>query len=505
MNTFNNKKWFVTSKFKDTVTSKEFKSKGKYLKGSIFAIIVGFVVAGVLIGILNVNPFDYFFKMFQVAFDELYLTQTFNWIAVYIVGGVAMAIGFKSGVFNIGASGQILTATSMSTIVLFSIVPKNTTEINGQTIFLLFLVSVFSGAFMAFIAGMLKALFNMHEVVTTILLNWVAWYFFKWIFTYGYPDEFGGGLAGSSQHIPDGLLSIGGNEIIAPLLIAMGVVVIAAIVLAKTTFGFKLKAVGSAPEAAKYSGINVKQKIVLAMTISGGIAGIAGFISMCTLNPNTYFGNDNLPTLGFDVIAISLVAFNNPVGLIFVGALWGVIQNAGAPISSLYGIPTQIAGLVSGIIIYLAAISAVFIMFNPVQIFKMWIFVLKSKNDRKMLLILYKKKWALLLKKPLIIFNKDYQKAVKAAETKADQKIVKLDLKAIDSLALTHIKTSIKELKKWIWEKNTIKGLKGIKRRNDEAIQTINAETINKIEAAKLKFGIFKDEVKTRKINNYID
>ncbi|PPE05511.1 ABC transporter permease [Williamsoniiplasma lucivorax] len=496
MNKFKQQKWFFTSKLRDVTQSNEFQKRQKYLKGSILAIIAGFVVSGILLATLNVNPFDYFYRMFNVAFSELYISQTFNWMAIFIVGGVAVAIGFKTGVFNIGAPGQILAATSVSTIVLFSLVPKDTTSVEPSMILLLFLVSVVSGAFMAFIAGILKAMCNIHEVVTTILLNWFIWYLFKWIFVSGYPNQFGStSLPGASMEIPSGMLNIGENEIIIPLLIAGGIVVIATLLFLKTTFGFKLKAVGNSSNAAKYSGINVKQKIIIAMTMSGAIAGVAGFISMATLNPNTFFANDNLPTMGFDVIAISLIAFNNPVGMIFIGGLWGVIQNAGAPISSLYGIPTQIAGLVTGIILYFAAISVIFMMFKPQQFFKMWIYLLKAKTERKALWLLYCKKYRLSLRKTFIKFDKEYRQAIKTTQTLIDEKIVKMDFQGIIKLELNQISAIIKALKKQLNEKNTTQGFAGIRNRYLKNVQQIHQQTRTMIEDEKFKLNLFKTEL----------
>ncbi|PPE05507.1 ABC transporter permease [Williamsoniiplasma lucivorax] len=497
---FKRHSWFITSKTKEVMFSSEASHKMKYLKGSIFAILAGFIISGLLISILNVNPFEYFFRMFDVAYSKLYFNESFNWMAFYIIGGLAMAVGFKSGVFNIGAPGQIIAATGMSTVVLFSIIPREQTQVDGGVVFLLFLVSVLFGALMAFIAGILKALFNIHEVVTTILLNWFVWYFFKWIFTSQFANQFGSNsLPGASMNIPSGLLAIGGNQVIAPLLIALGCVVIVGILFAKTTFGFKLKVVGSSPSVAKYSGINVKQKIVLSMVISGALVGVASFVLMTTLNPNIYFGNDNLPVYGFDIIAISLVAFNNPIGVIGVGWLWGIIQNAGAPISSLYGIPTQIAGLVSGIIIYFAAISAIFIMFNPIQLLKMSYYILKSKHEKKLLWLLYKKKTKALLRKKFLFFTKDYKAAIQESTTKFDKQIVRLDFKSLYDMEINHTNQAIKELKKTILDKNTIYGFDGITTRKNKSIKNTNKQVIKNIEQIKLALQTFKVDVKVRK------
>jgi simple sugar transport system permease protein len=121
--------------------------------------------------------------------------------------------------------------------------------------------------------------------------------------------------------MPTDVFTINGSNVLVPLLIAAGCILIVAILFAKTTFGFKLKAVGSSQSASKYAGINVKAKVIQAMTISGAFAGIAAFINMYTILPNTSFTVDNLPTIGYDAIAVSLVAFNNPFGIIFVSGL----------------------------------------------------------------------------------------------------------------------------------------------------------------------------------------
>ena len=121
--------------------------------------------------------------------------------------------------------------------------------------------------------------------------------------------------------MPSDQLAINGSSIAVPLIIAVVCLVIVAFLLSKTVFGYKLKAVGSSPNAAKYAGFNVKAKIVESMLISGGLAGVASFVNVLTLNPNISFTVDNLPAIGYDGIAISLVAFNNPIGIFFTSFL----------------------------------------------------------------------------------------------------------------------------------------------------------------------------------------
>ncbi|ATZ18404.1 ribose/galactose ABC transporter permease [Williamsoniiplasma somnilux] len=492
--------WVSSKQTKEFLTSSEFKNKNKYIKGSVLAILSGFIVASLIVAFLNVNPFVYFGKLFAVAFNPLYLDATLNWMAVYVIAGLAVAVGFKSGVFNIGAPGQILGASGMSTVVVWSILDPSATTMSGGLIFLVFLICVITAAFLAFVAGILKALFNIHEVVTTILMNWAVWYLFKYVFmTYG--AKFGSVLAGNSKAIPEGMFNINGSSILIPLLIALVVVIFVAVLFAKTTFGFKLKAVGTSVPASKYSGINVKNKIVAAMTLSGALAGVAAFVSIMTVSPNTYFGSDSLPTFGFDAIAVSLVAFNNPFGMLFVGLLWGMIQTAGAPISSLFGIPTQISGLVSGIIIYLAAISAIFIKFEPWKMLKLQIYIWRSGAERKLL-------WKLRCQRNRFWFNrivtcvdKDYKANLNKLSDKLEIRNFKEEYKTNLTMKMNHLNGQIRDLKNLIWDQNTNKGLYGIKTRCKNQIHSLDNESLTKIELINLAYSNFKEDLTKNKKN----
>jgi general nucleoside transport system permease protein len=97
------------------------------------------------------------------------------------------------------------------------------------------------------------------------------------------------------------------------------------------------------------------------MTISGALAGLASFLNIFTVSPNLTFGVDNLPTVGYDAIAVALVAFNNPFGVIGVSVLWGVVQSAGGSAAALFNMPSQLSLLIFGIVVYFAAIAIVFI------------------------------------------------------------------------------------------------------------------------------------------------
>ncbi|QVK01986.1 ABC transporter permease [Mycoplasma mycoides subsp. capri] len=503
--------WTLSKKSKYLFGSDSTKTKLKYIKGSIFSIIVGFIVSGIFLSFLNINPFTYFALLFGINFDKNFYQISLNWMAVYIVAGLSMAIAFKSGVFNIGASGQILTATSVATIVFFSISGKDASSISPFMIILMLITCIISAAFIAFIAGILKALFNIHEVVSTILLNWSVFYIFKWFF--GRYQDFSSGLSYTSKNIPSDQLSIGTNTVIIPLLIALICVVIIWILFSKTVLGFKLKAVGSSITGSKYIGINVKRQIITSLTLSGAVAGIAGFLSMFTVSPNNFFASNSLPTLGFDAIAVSLVAFNNPIGIIAIGWLWAIIKTGGGPISSLYSISTQISGLISGILIYFTAIVSVFIAFKPWELLKNKYNLYTSKVNREIYWKLKLYTFKLRLKKIFLIFTKDYKQEVNnkyQIYTKQNQitnktsnphlfwngrKNIKIELKNDLKQSIYLVKSKIDEIKKFVDQDKNSLNVNGLKNDLNKQVNLLASKYIQNLRDLDLELADHKYKI----------
>lgn len=524
MNQWSLNNWKLHKKTKDTFTSYETRQKFKYIKGSVFAIVLGLILAGIIIAVQNVNPFIYLRELFKVSFSGLFVEQTFQWLAVYIIAGLAVGIGFKSGMFNIGVSGQMLLGAGLSIIYYkLGVVGANHT-MNAGHLIVIFLICLFSGAFLAGIAGLLKALFNIHEVVTTIMLNWTVWYLLKFIFT-KYQKLTGDGI-NTSASMPADQLAINGSSIAIPLIIALVCLVVVALLLAKTVFGYKLKAVGSSPNAAKYAGFNVKAKLTQAMLISGGLAGIASFINVLTLNPNIAFTIDNLPSTGYDAIAISLVAFNNPIGIFFTSFLWGVLQSGGASTASLFNMPSQTASLVFGIIVYFAAISVVFMNYYPILRLRICLATANSRTTRDEVHDLHLQQWNLAKQR----FNwrklpdiQNYKEAMKAEkqilkttyQTQAEKltyRQYREQIRLINHQIHDYVhdyKNNLKELdKKLSQQVKTVKkdnyierltmAKQGIKRRESVLLKITDQNALGALGIIKSDYVNQKDQLKTK-------
>lgn len=523
---FSKFKWTFSNRLKYVVTSDHSKEKRKVFKGSIFSILAGLATASILLIFLSVNPFEYFYYVFSYSFESSFLPETFNWTAVYIIAAISMAIAFRCGVFNIGASGQILTSTCLSTIILVLIKGKTISSIDSGTIFLLFIICVLSGAILAFIAGLLKALFNIHEVVSTILLNWTAFFTLKWFFDFT-GDSFKSPTPGITFTIPSNQLNIGDNHWLLPIIIASICVLFVWVLFSKTTLGFKLKAVGSSPSASQYVGINVKTQIVGALTLSGAFAGLAGFVAMFTVTPNTSFAIDSLPTLGFDAIAVSLVAFNNPIGIIGTGWLWAAIKTGTGPASGFYTISTQLSSLISGILIYFTAIASIFIRLEPWTAIKNKFYILNSGINLKIIRKLKSHIRKLKSKKRFLCLSSEYKERLEqeyiayCKENNIDinneqvsllakkwngRKNLKLVMKKeIDSL-ISLCEDKLAEVKKHVKEEKTELNVCGLKTELSKEKALIISNFIEKQRNLNLEFSTQKDKVrKTRDsiLNSY--
>lgn len=273
--------------------------------------------------------------------------------------GLAIAFSFKLGLFNIGITGQV-TAGAFTSICL---------GIMGNNFFVCMLSGIVIGAIAGFIPGFLKAKFNVNEVLSGIMLNWIIYYIIGLIGSLGLDSSF------KDRNTPAELInmplngrmpSLGAdNGISIGIIISLVLVIIFEIILFKTKFGFELRLTGSNRFASQYSGMNQTKNIILAMTISGALAGLAGYMLYANpLNPPRFrwdSSNNALISDGFTGISVALIAQNSPIGCILSSLLLTMIDGAQSQmstISSAYNV--HYTELIKSIIIYVASFSSFF-------------------------------------------------------------------------------------------------------------------------------------------------
>ena len=297
-----------------------------------------------------------------------------------ILTGLSVAIAFKTGLFNIGASGQYLAGTAATLFIALSI---PTSSVPRWIIWVLaFLGGMAAGALWGMIPGILKACLNINEVIACIMTNRIAANVVTWLFDISnlknmventkssdiYSTSYGltnvdcvlTYVKGEGVSTPKmGLDKIfSGSQVNGGILIAIALAIIVYIVLSKTTLGYELKVCGSNRFAARYAGIQDKRNIVLSMAIAGALAGAAGTLYYLSGNTEFYWNTyQSLPAAGFNGIPVALLAVSNPIGVVFTGMFMSMLSIAGLQLTSLTAYNEYITDVIIAVIVYLSAFS----------------------------------------------------------------------------------------------------------------------------------------------------
>jgi simple sugar transport system permease protein len=247
-----------------------------------------------------------------------------------ILTGLAVAFAFRCGMFNIGGQGQYMLGAIAGVWI--------GTRLEGLPgfahILLALVVGTLAGAMIAGVAGILKATVGAHEVIVTIMLNWIVYWFGTFLFGLEGPlqntQEFGQSNPVSNDIVQSAHLHVfWGNPILQGLhvgfFIAIGALVAYWVILNRTTLGYEVRAVGFNPEAARYGGISVARNYFLAMAISGGFAGLAGAIDILGWQFRLAVNDVQISTIGFIGIAVALLGRNTAVGVGFAALLFGAL------------------------------------------------------------------------------------------------------------------------------------------------------------------------------------
>lgn len=272
----------------------------------------------------------------------------------YIFAGLAVALGFRAGLFNIGAEGQIGIGWMVAVVVGFAI--------KGLPAYvhlpLAVLVGAAAGGIWSAIAGVLKARTGAHEVITTIMLNYVSFRLSEWLLCG--PLEVSQGTCrtqdvGTTAYLPRFLehpVTVHWGFVLALVAAAA-----TAWFLFRTTWGFELRTVGANPDAARYGGMSVAKNYVLAMFLSGCLAGLAGVSQGLGITHNVALGFS--AGYGFDSIALALLGKSNPAGVVGASILFGVLRAGSARMQSVAGVPTEIVQIVQSLVIVFIAAPAI--------------------------------------------------------------------------------------------------------------------------------------------------
>lgn len=280
------------------------------------------------------------------------ISETLFATSPLLIAGLGIALGFRAGLFNIGAQGQMFMGGIAATYVGIYWVSPSIIHIP-----LTLLAGLLGGMIWGGLAGLLKARTGAHEVITTIMGNFIALYFVQWVLTTeplqdpGRNNPQSAALAESAQ-----LPRLFGSEyrVTIGFLIAVGLVFLLQWLLFRSSIGFELRAVGSNPSAGSYAGMNVAILVTVAMGLAGGFAGIAGANQVMGLEP--YKATPALPgTIGFDAITVALLGRSNPVGVLWAALLFGALVAGGREMQGAAQVPIDLVVVLQALIVIFVA------------------------------------------------------------------------------------------------------------------------------------------------------
>ena len=338
---------------------------GLQLAAPGLAIAFALVVSGLILMLTGFSPGDVLRVVVEEGFERQRMVEMVNRAGPYYISAVAVAVGFKMNLFNIGVEGQYKVAALVAAWAGASVSFPGPIHV----VFIL-VAAVLTGAAWALIPGILRAARGVSEVISSIMLNAIAFGFSSFLLTRYFRaprGEFAGTVGtvalDRSGRFPslNGLLSGVGIELPSSsrvqsyILVAVAVGVIYRVVIWRTRFGFDLRASGSNAEAATASGVDPKRMIVSTMVFSGGIAGLVG-LSNIMGEAGRYTDVSVVSGLGFTGIAVALLGRNHPVGIAFGALLWAFMDALQTPLST-NELPKQITAILQGVTVLSVVIA----------------------------------------------------------------------------------------------------------------------------------------------------
>jgi simple sugar transport system permease protein len=314
------------------------------------AVILATVIGGVILAISGVNPFVAYAALLKGAFGSPEaIGRTLEKATPLIFSGLAVAFAFKGGLFNIGAQGQLLLGALVAAVVGFTV--------SGLPPLLHASLALFAGglagALYGAIPGALKVYTGAHEVIVTIMLNYIAINITDYFADGPLKDTSPGNIVARTPLILDSARIPSVGEIPIGFFLAVAAAILIWWLLYKTTFGFEIRTVGLNPHAAKYAGMKVAFTVIMTMMVSGFLAGAGGGVE--TLGVVGRYQPGFNVGIGFDGIMIALLGRTNPFGVIPAAILVGAMKAGSSQMQFSAGVAKEITDVIQALILFFVA------------------------------------------------------------------------------------------------------------------------------------------------------
>ena len=353
-------------------SSRLWRATGRTLTGltpaleSVLAGVVGLLVGALLMWIWGYDPWKAYMAMFRGAYGDSYgLASSAARAVPLILTALTFSICVRAGMFNIGAEGQVYMGALAAVTVGYFTLPSGLHIITG------IIFAMIAGAVWSLVPAILKLTRGVHEVISTIMFNWIARFLAFYLVAFILVDPLRGEKTISIPMSARFPILARGTDLSYSLFAAVLFAMVIYFVLWHTTIGYEIRASGLNPAAARYGGIKSKRTMLLSFILGGLAAGLAG-ATVVMGNPPTYAVISGLPQLmnvGFDGMAVAMVGRNHPIGIIVAALFFGGLT-AGGRVMQFYGsnpVPLEMVRIVMGAIVLAMSIPELFRIFPAIK------------------------------------------------------------------------------------------------------------------------------------------
>ena len=333
----------------------------------VASFILALIMGGILLLAAGVDPIETYKAMFDGAFGSSYARSEMLVKAIpLMLTGLAVSIAFRMLFWNIGAEGQlVIGAIATAWVPLFLL--ADSTLPTWVILVIMGVAAFLGGALWGLIPALLKAYLRVNEIITTLMLNYVAILLMDYLYTGPWKDKEGYGFPGTASFkefaaLPRLPEEWGFGRVHLGLIIAIVAAVLIWLVLTRTKWGYEIRVIGENPEAARYAGISLVRNILLVMILSGGLAGLAGYGQVAgiafRLQKGIAVGD------GFTAIIIAWLAKLHPIGVLIVAVLMAALSVGGDQITITMGLPAAMARVLQGAILFFVLGGEIFVRYR---------------------------------------------------------------------------------------------------------------------------------------------
>jgi len=353
-------------------SSRLWRATGRTLTGlnpaleSVLAGVVGLLAGALLMWIWGYDPWKAYMAMFRGAYGDSYgLASSAARGAPLILTALTFSICVRAGMFNIGAEGQLYMGALAAVTVGYFTLPSGLHIIAG------IIFAMVAGAVWSLVPAILKLTRGVHEVISTIMFNWIARFLAFYMVAFILVDPLRGEKTISIPMSARFPILVRGTDLSYSLFAAVLFAIVIYFILWHTTMGYEVRASGLNPAAARYGGIKSKRTMLMSFILGGLAAGLAG-ATVVMGNPPTYAVISGLPQLmnvGFDGMAVAMVGRNHPIGIIVAALFFGGLT-AGGRVMQFYGsnpVPLEMVRIVMGAIVLAMSIPELFRIFPAIK------------------------------------------------------------------------------------------------------------------------------------------